>query len=410
MAFTHKIDKTVMETGYILEWFDQMVFRTLNPLVQTDFKLKESELQAILKKANQEEFSQSVLIRQTVCGINKQYSLQFFITRYYTSIIHLLDQANENLRYADSDLFKAANQHIISSLNNLIFLIYERYANYLSLDERCPCQYVEKEKKEWQKKIPVLKNKYDSEAATLQMLVFDEIDSYINSGSIQIVTIRTVLYFSELLREIENLTDKRKINQIFTPLEQMLIFLNFNSKANFDYLTHKMAAIANHFESLQGKLDQLLMMSKEINQLLVKPQISLQPGNDPIKSVLANWLGQEIIYLEKRLHLSVVPYQLREDTVAIKRSKSDRSDSTKVLCMLSVDQMAIVLRAADEMKLIMARSISAVYNQITPYLSSPYKEEISADSMRSKSYSAEERDKEIVIQTLKKMIEKIDEF
>jgi hypothetical protein len=72
--------------------------------------------------------------------------------------------------------------------------------------------------------------------------------------------------------------------------------------------------------------------------------------------------------------------------------------------------MALVLRAADELRIIMARSLNSVFKSIVPHLSTPYQENISYDSMRSKSYSAEQRDKEIAIQTLQQMINKIKEY
>ncbi len=84
--------------------------------------------------------------------------------------------------------------------------------------------------------------------------------------------------------------------------------------------------------------------------------------------------------------------------------------TSKILCTLSVDQMAIVLRSFDELKILKARSLNAVFKTIVPYLSTPVRENISYDSMRSKSYAVETRDREIVIQTLEQMIQKIMEY
>ena len=89
---------------------------------------------------------------------------------------------------------------------------------------------------------------------------------------------------------------------------------------------------------------------------------------------------------------------------------SQKNEPQKLLCILSVDQMALLLRSADDLKIIMARSLNAVFKAIVPHLSTPYQENISWDSMRSKSYNAETRDKEIVIQTLEQMIKKIKEY
>ncbi|MGM1430186.1 hypothetical protein ACS126_13075 [Sphingobacterium lactis] len=87
-----------------------------------------------------------------------------------------------------------------------------------------------------------------------------------------------------------------------------------------------------------------------------------------------------------------------------------RRNVYKLVCTLSEDQIGIILKAADDLKIVISRSLSNIFNQIVPYLSTPYKEDLSPDSMRSHTYSIEERDKQIVIETLQKMIEKIKEY
>ncbi len=71
--------------------------------------------------------------------------------------------------------------------------------------------------------------------------------------------------------------------------------------------------------------------------------------------------------------------------------------------------MVLVLRSAD-LKIVMARSLNTVFKTIVPHLSTPFQENISYDSMHSKSYAAETKDKEITIQTLEQMIKRIQEY
>ena len=85
-------------------------------------------------------------------------------------------------------------------------------------------------------------------------------------------------------------------------------------------------------------------------------------------------------------------------------------DPFKIICELSVDQMGIMLKAADDIKLIVSRSLSMVFKSIVPYLSTSKKKELSWDSMRSNSYHPEERDKEVAIVALEKMIGKIKAY
>jgi hypothetical protein len=82
----------------------------------------------------------------------------------------------------------------------------------------------------------------------------------------------------------------------------------------------------------------------------------------------------------------------------------------KILCPLSVDQMGLILKAADDIKLVMSRSISLVFRSIVPYLSTREKEHVSWNSMRSSTYHPEEKDKNMAIAALEKLIKKIREY
>ncbi len=184
--------------------------------------------------------------------------------------------------------------------------------------------------------------------------------------------------------------------------------MNFNSKSYLNYFTKRLAEKINSFESISDKLDGLLFHFKEFSQMHRKPGAILNPQYGDLKTELGNWFSQEIFYLEKKLHLNILP--LNENAKQKVPETVPKSDAQKVLCILSVDQMALVLRSADDLKIVMARSLNTVFKTIVPHLSTPYQENISYDSMRSKSYAAETRDKEIVIQTLEKMIKKIREY
>lgn len=76
----------------------------------------------------------------------------------------------------------------------------------------------------------------------------------------------------------------------------------------------------------------------------------------------------------------------------------------KVLCKLSVDQLGILLRACDDSRLLVARSLSAVFQTIVPYLSTDKTTEISWRSMRKSSYQFEAADLERVVEVLEKLI------
>jgi hypothetical protein len=82
----------------------------------------------------------------------------------------------------------------------------------------------------------------------------------------------------------------------------------------------------------------------------------------------------------------------------------------KVLCRLSVDQIAIILKAADDIKLVVTRSFSQVLKSIVPFLSTERFKDFSWKSARSSTYKMEDGDKTIAIETLEALISKIREY
>lgn len=84
--------------------------------------------------------------------------------------------------------------------------------------------------------------------------------------------------------------------------------------------------------------------------------------------------------------------------------------SFKIICRLSVDQVAILLKAADEVRLLAARSFSLVLRTLVPFLSTERLQDFSWKSARSSTYKMEGTDKDIAIRALETMIAKIREY
>ncbi len=110
------------------------------------------------------------------------------------------------------------------------------------------------------------------------------------------------MYIKELLKELEALKNKGRENEIFTTLDKLLIYLNFNSEAYINYITQKIANKINDIESIHEKIDYLQFQFKEFNQLHRKAGIALCPQQTDLKDALGNWFTQEIFYLEKNFN------------------------------------------------------------------------------------------------------------
>lgn len=72
----------------------------------------------------------------------------------------------------------------------------------------------------------------------------------------------------------------------------------------------------------------------------------------------------------------------------------------KIRTNLSVDQLALILRAAYDQGVIITKSLNNLFRTLAPFISSSERQQLSYSSMRSKSYNAEIKDKASTIAVL----------
>ncbi len=145
---------------------------------------------------------------------------------------------------------------------------------------------------------------------------------------------------------------------------------------------------------------------------LLKQQAAFNQENYPENSILKTAGKAIIAYLDELSHSieKRYPTYLPTQHLTDEKIPLPAPGIFKIICELSIDQIGIILKAADDIKLIVSRSLSQVFKSIVPYLSTPNKTELSWDSMRSNSYHPEESDKEAAIAALEKLIRKIRDY
>ncbi len=394
--------------GYVLEWLDTLVTVTLNP-VKTKINIAIAD--DIAKIQNQvivQKDKVQSAIKSTVFTLDDEAKIKCLIKKYHSSLITLLDQALEDLALiADNGPIKQVLSTIVSCLDELLTLIEHRFTSYLSVEERVPATYLDVVKREITKRLTLIAKKLRGhEAYQLSFTILRQaLEKFLNQPPDKHTYIfQEILYIKDLCLELERL-EPVDSNAAYSKLDELLISMNFNSKTYIYTLTQKLAFTINELELPGEKMDRLLFYLKLFKQYHKKPEVIFNRKDADLHKQVSNWFTQEVFYLEKQIHYSIVPLK----GVAIPK-ETVKKEKAKLLSVLSVDQMALILRAADDLKIVMARSLNSVFKNIVPYLSTPYQENISYDSMRSKSYSAETRDKEIVVEMLQQMIKRINEY
>jgi hypothetical protein len=393
---------------YILEWLDTLVTVTLNSAKAKINVTISVDITKIKDQVISQKDKIQAAIKSAVFRLNDEAKIRCLIKKYHSSLIALLDQAFEDLVLIKNNVpLKQILDTVIFCIDELLTLIEQRFASYLSINERVPVTYLAVIGKDLAKRLSSLEKRFRGHEAyfTTFQILKNELEKFLTvSPDKHTYVFQEILYMKDLCLELERLEPVDEA-AIYSRLDELLINMNFNSKPYIYSLTQRVAAGTNNLEHPGERMERLLFYRKLFKQYQKKPAIIFNPKDTDLHKQVSNWFTQEVFYLEKQIHYSIIPLQENEI-----RKKEIRKEKTKLLSVLSVDQMALILRAAQDLEIVMARSLSSVFKTIVPYLSTPYQENISYDSMRSKSYSVEIRDKEIVVETLQQMIKKIKEY
>ena len=341
-------------------------------------------------------------IISAVFSLHKEKEIELFISNYQSELTSLLDTLFSNKKNRDERQEKFY-ESFYKNILQLLQFIEERFSKYFDTSQKIPAIYLSLCNEEIKNNVSKLhqelsENKID--IPFLQKIIEAIILFAENSGSG--VTYKDIMYRSVMIKELREMIDSKQLPDRYSPLDRVLIYINYNDKFFVNHLINQFSATINFLQDVNDKIDELLVSIKILNQMQVKPDVALQSKHPSLKMQLNNWFAEELFYLEKKLSLVQMPGSLN--------AKEKLSNATQVTCNLSVDQIGIFFRAATEAGMISTISQRAVFEQITPYLNTSRTKNISADSMRSKSYSPEKRDLEIVKDKLMEIYKRVGRY
>ena len=393
-----------------LAWLDSLILETFNPKSGAISTIPDSDLALISENILKESEKIQIQLKNEVFSLRKKRQIRLLVRKYHSSLIFLLDNTIEHRK---NEVFNTPNlsnsiDSIITGLDGLLSFIETRFSKYLSLDERVPITYLIVSRKELELKLGNLKRKKLSNEIHQNIMetVITILYKLIQSNKGYKITYRQILYQKELFKSIDDFEDSGKKIDVYSSLDELLIRLNFNSQVYINCLIGRIISNLNAQPTLKGRMSKLLFNFKEFSQLYSNEKIMFEPSQQNIKNLMHNWFKHEIDYLEREIELSS---ESKIDST-LKQNDGIIALENKIECILSTDQMGLILRATDESRILKAKSMSQIFKTIVPHLSTPFKKNLSYQSVRSKSYNAEERDKEIAIQTLEKIIKKIKSY
>ena len=391
-----------MQQQYSLEWYDLLVFITLNPAKTDVLAITNAQAESILNRAGEEKEKIQAQLKREVFALKNHIEIELVVKRYHSDLIIMLDQASDNTNGipAHAEDIKVLSKVITEHLDELISFIEGRYLKFLGLDEWIPNTYLQITREELKSKLDHLKAKIGRKVSDKKLIeiIFGTLYKFSVEGVGRRVTVREVVYKKELVKGLEEIASLKSEQELYNAMIELLIYRNFNKKAYLNYYTEKIAGRINSYVSVTDKLDQLLLAYKEFNQMHLKPGVRLNPNYKGVKSVVGNWFAQEINYLEKKSQWDVSPLEVR------RLPERSKLTDLKIKLSLNSDQIGILLRAFVYVGLLEKGSVQSVFKALIPLLSSSERDDLSWDSVRKRSYSAEDKDRKAVIVMMEKVI------
>lgn len=404
-----------MEPGYTLEWLDLLISQTLDPERSDLPGLTNQQTEWITENVTKEKVRHLSLIKNYVFSIHEENKIQLVVSQYYAALAGMVLRlkANHAKMPPNSQRINGLFNFITNAIEEIMSMIAERFSQYLNPGETVPDSYLAKIRTGIAWQVTSVRNNLllsDSE----DRLIFTTLglfDTLLEERPNKEVSIGELAYMTQLLSELQQmqLADEETV-AFFSPLETLLIRMNFNHPFYVRYLTEKITEQVLSTGQDVDRIEKMHYFYQHFHQIQVKKSVVYDRDCPGLQAVIGNWFAQEIIYIEKKFHSEPLPVQGQRKLLSKAKPVTRDGEQDKILCILSVDQMALFLKAADEMKILSAKSLSVVFKKIAPHLSTPYQEDISGESMRTKTYNPEDRDKKIIIETLQKMIRKISEY
>lgn len=394
----------MMNNKYPLEWLDALVLEHLDPHKTDLSQMTETDLAVVSENVIKETERIRVRIKNEIFALRRKRQIRLLVRKYHSIFIFLLDTMVEHQKKSGFQLSSLSStaQVVVGCLDGLLSFIESRFSDYLSLDEKIPITYFLVFRKEVLLKLEKLEKTSFGTGQMKEILkiVTGELKDLLSIQDRVRLTFRQLLYERKLLQELEEM-DLTSKESVFTTFDHKLVELNFNSPVYIDFLVERILCEAERQEHPAQKLSQMSFYLKEFNQMYSDQRLFFNAGLESVKTTVENWFRHEMIYLEKRLEIM---------TASTGEIDTATQSENKLECDLSADQIGIILRAADEARVVKSRSMSLVFQRIVPHLSTAFKRDLSYQSVRSKSYNAEENDKNIAILTLEKMIKKIRSY
>ncbi len=370
-----------------LEFFDEFIKKEC----RKNSKASSSAIADFTKK--------KILIIQEVDRIKKSFitqlfqvehecRLELFIKNHQAHIIRLADKVATMIDKEESlNLKSITSGHtrlnlykiLLQSFEDLLNYIEVHFVKYFDQDQKIPDAYALLSEKEFDEKLQRLISTFRERQVDERLIeiVLYPLQQFVSKPEKRNVTFRGLIYLKYLANGLLKLSESQTTNPSESIYEYMF-YLNFNSYHLLKYATVKIRNEIEGLPSMAAQLEYLSLKIKKLNQAHVKPSFAFKIKRESLKSLLSNWLEEEIHFIEKKRQLTLM--------IPPGGEKAEDLSQFKVKTTLSVPQLAYTVRLLREAGVFTNENKAELIRFFSKNFASAHSENISVESFRSKFF------------------------
>ncbi|QNN42963.1 hypothetical protein [Pedobacter roseus] len=305
---------------------------------------------------------------------------------FYYQLEGILKISDTLFNMADIELSKKTSGHIIFLLDHL----KQYFPGYFNNDAMAPIAYHQRSVEKWSTDFQLLKSKLkkaqiSSELKTSACKWIEELNEINYSRRYSFREISYSKYIIEQMLLIDTFSDKADNNLI-----SFLTSANFNHLAFLVYRQNKIRKELEAFISCEDKINYLANQKAIVLSFPEMKNLAFNTSWPSIKSMLADWLKEEILLAEKSLpKISdvVVP---------------------KIPLELSVAHLSCLIRLLFEESVFATQNLQSIFKCFAGYFQSKRQAVISPGSLSKEFYSIDQHTAARVRDLLQRMVQRIN--
>ncbi|WP_130855645.1 hypothetical protein [Olivibacter jilunii] len=392
------------KTNYVYKMLDELITNELNPQMLAPMFMNTEYVETVKHRVMNEKKKICYEIKDQVFALKTEDESKLYISKYHNALVVLIGK-NYDYEYQRgfSPVVKL-KEFLLGQLHEILHFFEEEFSSFLTNEKWVPITRLLAVRLEITEKMEYLLNRLKGgiHGEAPVYIVKEYLDDFVARIDTRVpITAHELNFTLEMVKDIETVDMEKGVGMTNCPvLNELLIYWDLNSKRTIEYFITTLNMLVSQYKTEVEQLEFLKFEQKRLQQIPAKPKSTWNPSYPSIRQYCNDYVTNEITYREKRM----IEFAPLPD---VRNTEVYDNDKFKVMVALSTDQIGLLLRAADEIRVLVGRSIRAVFKAIVPHIATPKKNNPSPDGMRAKAYSAEDSDKEVVIGVLQKMIEKI---